>query len=88
MNRRLRHDDLDGEVAEDAHQPLVELFGLHLTVLEVSVFEVPNDRRLLLFDERAVSLVFVSVHDQANFFHPFEVVAFDQRVPVVAVRVS
>jgi hypothetical protein len=55
---------------KDIYNVLIELFGLHLSKLEVSVFVIPNDAGLFLLYVRTLCLVHVSVHDQSHLFDP------------------
>ena len=66
----LGFNDLYRKVLKDIDDVLIELFGLHLTKLKISVLVIPNNAGLLLLDVRPLRLVDISFHDKSHLLNP------------------
>ena len=66
----LGFNNFNRKVLKDIDDVLIELFGLHLTKLKISVLVVPNNAGLLLLDVRPLCLVHIPVHDKSHLLNP------------------
>lgn len=70
LNRELGLQDFNREVLEDIINLLAQFLCLHLTKFEICVLKIPNDARFFFFDERALGLVLVCHHEEADLVDP------------------
>ena len=79
-------DDIDNlKLAKDVMQVLLELFGLPVTELFISISVVEGDCLITLVNMRAICLLLVALHDADNSLVPGCVPRRDQVFPLILV---